>query len=109
MDVFQSDGSQASIDAQTPSVTRARILAVGIYNSEEFADRAEAFSGKSLKRLSSESSASRWVSIALANGKFYSYDRAGNKSHGCSPDWHYSLGTSFEGREISRSRSEALR
>ena len=108
MDVFQSDGSLASINAHIAErYTRRGYNLQGFYTPEEFADRApRLFPGKSFEAgRRTKSAPAAGVSLALANGKFHSYDAtlAEFKSLAAAhPDLaRYSkLGTSFEGREI---------
>ena len=108
MDVFQSDGTLASINAHIDEqYTRRGYKIQGFYTPEEFADRAPSlFPGKSFEAgHRTKAAPGGGVSLALANGKFHSYDqtitefKALAASH---PDLaRYSkLGTSFEGREI---------
>jgi len=108
LDIFTSDGSAASIEAHiTEQYTRHGYKLAGFYSPEGFADAApRLFPGKNFDagRRTKHGPASDF-SIALANGKFHSYDgtitefKALATSH---PDIaRYSkLGSSFEGRDI---------
>jgi carboxypeptidase T len=108
LDIFLSDGSLASINFHiTEQYTRRGYKLEGFYTPEEFADRApRLFPGKSFDAGRRPKPApAGGVSIALANGKFHSYEEtlAEFKSLATAhPDLaRYSrLGSSFEGREI---------
>ncbi len=108
MDIFASDGSPASINAHiAEQYTRRGYKLQGFYTPEEFADRApRLFRGKSFEAgRRAKAAPAGGVSIALANGKFHSYEQtvAEFKSLAAAhPDLaRYSkLGSSFEGREI---------
>ncbi|HSE38110.1 MAG TPA: M14 family metallopeptidase, partial [Blastocatellia bacterium] len=108
MDIFQSDGSPASINAHIAErYTRRGYKVEGFFTPEEFADRApELFPGKSFEAgRRSKAAQVGGVSIALADGAFHNYDEALAEFKSLAtahPDIaRYSkLGTSFEGREI---------
>jgi carboxypeptidase T len=108
MDIFPSDGSLASINAHIAErYTRRGYKLQGFYTPEEFADRApRLFWGKSFEAgRRGKTAPAGGVSIALANGKFHSYEEtlAEFKSLAAAhPELaRYSkLGSSFEGREI---------
>lgn len=108
MDIFQSDGSPASINAHiTDRYTRRGYKLEGFYTPEEFADRAPSlFPGKTFEAgRRSKTTPGGGVSLALADGAFHNYEEtlAEFKSLATAhPDIaRYSkLGTSFEGREI---------
>ncbi|MEK6322179.1 MAG: M14 family metallopeptidase [Acidobacteriota bacterium] len=108
LDIFSSDGSRASIDAHiAEQYTRRGYKLAGFHTPAEFADIAPRFfpgknfdAGRRAKRDSAGD-----VRIALADGKFHSYDEtlAEFKSLAASHPGlaRYSkLGSSFEGREI---------
>lgn len=108
MDIFPSDGSLASINAHIAErYTQRGYKLQGFYTPEEFADRApRLFAGKSFEAGRRRKPApAGGVSIALANGKFHSYEEtlAEFKSLAAAHPQlaRYSkLGSSFEGREI---------
>ncbi len=108
MDIFLSDGSSASISSHIrEQFTRRGYKLQGFYTPEEFADRApELFAGKTFDAgRRQKAKPGGGVSIALANGKFHSYEQTLNEFKALAaahPDLaRYSrLGSSFEGREI---------
>ncbi len=77
LDIFSSDGSRASIDAHmAEQYTRRGYKLAGFYSPEEFADIApRLFPGKNFDagRRAKRGPAGD-LRIALANGKFHSYD-----------------------------------
>lgn len=108
LDIFLSDGSMASINTHiAEQYMRRGYKLEGFYTPEEFADRApRLFPGKNFDAgRRAKPAQPGGVSIALANGKFHSYEetlaefKALATAH---PDLaRYSkLGSSFEGREI---------
>ena len=109
LDIFQSDGSAASVDAHiSERYARRGYKLKGFYTPEEFADRApELFAGKSFEagRRTRKTPRSGEVGLALTDGKFHSYDETITEFKALAtahPELaRYSkLGTSFEGREI---------
>ena len=108
MDIFQSDGSPASIDEHIAErYTRRGYKLRGFYAPEEFADRAPGlFEGKNFEAgRRTRTPRSGEVGLALADGKFHSYDETVTEFKALAtahPELaKYSrLGTSFEGREI---------
>ena len=108
LDVFQSDGSTASINAHiTERYSRRGYKLQGFYTPEEFSGLApQLFPGKTFDAgRRAKSAAPGGVSLALAEGRFHSYDEtlAEFKSLATEhPDFarYTKLGTSFEGREI---------
>jgi murein tripeptide amidase MpaA len=108
LDIFQSDGSDASINTHiTERYARRGYKLEGFYTAEEFADRApQLFPGKSFEAgRRSKSTRSGAVSLALANGNFHSYEQTLNEFKALAtahPDLavYSKLGSSFEGRDI---------
>jgi carboxypeptidase T len=108
LDIFQSDGSDSSINAHIAErYTRRGFKLEGFYSAEEFADLApQLFAGKSFEAgRRSKSTRNGRVSLALANGKFHSYEQTLNEFKALAtahPDLavYSKLGTSFEGRDI---------
>lgn len=108
LDIFQSDGSDASITNHIAErYTRRGFKLEGFYAPEEFADRApQLFPGKSFDAgRRSKSAQNGGVSLALANGKFHSYEQTMSEFRALAtahPDLaaYSKLGTSYEGRDI---------
>ena len=108
LDIFSSDGSPASVDGHIAErYTRRGYKLSGFFTPQEFADAApRLFAGKSFDAgRRAKPGNSGGVSIALANGKFHSYDDtiAEFKSLAAkNPNLarYAKLGTSFEGRDI---------
>jgi murein tripeptide amidase MpaA len=107
LDVFESDGSRASIESHiAEQYTKRGFKLEGFYTGEEFADLApRLFPGKSFEAGRAPKRSPGGVSIQLANGKFHSYEQTLNEFKDLAsahPDLaKYSrLGLSFEGREI---------
>lgn len=108
LDIFSSDGSRASIDAHiAEQYTRRGYKLAGFYTPEDFADIApQLFPGKNFDagRRAKRGPAGD-LRIALANGKFHSYDdtiaefKALAASHPTLARYS-KLGSSFEGREV---------
>lgn len=106
IDMFQSDGSVESINTHIAQrYTRRGYKLTGFYTPQEFAEVAPRLFGKSFDAGRRVKSGSGKVGIALANGKFHSYDqtvaefKALASAH---PDLarYTRLGLSFEGREV---------
>ncbi|MFY9609188.1 MAG: M14 family metallopeptidase [Blastocatellia bacterium] len=107
LDVFQSDGSDESIDSHiSDEYTGRGFKLAGFFRPEEFADAApKFFHGKSFDAGRRTLSTKGAIQATLADGGFHSYDEARTEfkaladSH---PDLaqYVKLGTSFEGREI---------
>ncbi|HKA20763.1 MAG TPA: M14 family zinc carboxypeptidase [Blastocatellia bacterium] len=108
LDIFESDGSDRSITNHIAErYTRRGFKLEGFYSPEEFADRApQLFPGKSFDAgRRSKTARNGEVSLALANGKFHSYDQTISEFKALAtahPDLavYSKLGTSFEGRDI---------
>lgn len=108
LDVFASDGSPASINAHVEELyTRRGYKLTGFYTTEQFADIApRLFPGKSFdagRRMKSDSG--HQVGIALANGKFHSYQQTNDEFKALASTYpnlarYSALGSSFEGRDI---------
>jgi murein tripeptide amidase MpaA len=108
LDIFSSDGSRASIDTHiADQYTRRGYRLTGFYTPEEFADIApQLFPGKNFdagRRTKREPAGT--VRIALAEGKFHSYEETLAEFKALAATYpalaRYSkLGSSFEGREI---------
>ena len=108
LDIFTSDGSQASINSHiSRQYTRRGYKLLGFYTPEEFADRTpQLFPGKTFDAgRRAKQAPPGGVRLALANGAFHSYEqtlaefKALEAAH---PELaRYSkLGSSFEGRDI---------
>lgn len=108
MDTLPSDSTPASIDAFVDErYTRRGFRLSGYYTPEQFADLApRLFPGKNFEAgRRTKRDRSGEVSIALANGKFHSYDQTLSEFKALANSYpglaRYSkLGSSFEGREI---------
>lgn len=108
LDIFSSDGSRASVDNHiADQYTRRGYKLTGFYTPEEFADVApRLFPGKNFeagRRAKREPAGT--VRIALAEGKFHSYEETLAEFKALAASYpglaRYSkLGSSFEGREI---------
>jgi len=108
LDIFSSDGSPASIEAHTREhYTRRGYKLSGFFTPEEFADIApRMFPGKSFeagRRMKPAGSGD--LHIALANGKFHSYDQTVTEFKALAASnpslaRYTKLGSSFEGRDI---------
>ena len=108
LDIFKSDGSDASISSHIAErYTRKGFKLEGFYSTAEFADRApRLFPGKSFDAgRRSASAQTGGMKLALANGKFHSYDQTISEFKALAtahPDLavYSKIGTSFEGRDI---------
>ncbi|PYT04678.1 MAG: hypothetical protein DMF60_14535 [Acidobacteria bacterium] len=100
MDIFSSDGSRASIDTHiADQYTRRGYKLTGFYTPEEFADVAPRFfPGKNFEagRRAKREPGGR-VSIALAEGKFHSYEETLAEFKALAASYP---GLAREGREI---------
>lgn len=108
LDIFPSDGSAASINSHIAErYTRRGYKLKGFYTQEEFAAvTPQFFPGKSFDAGRRAKSAPGGApGIALANGKFHSYEQTLSEFKALAdahPDLarYSTLGSSFEGREI---------
>lgn len=108
LDIFASGGSLGSVNAHiAEQYTRRGFKLAGFYTPEQFADIApRLFAGKSFDagRRAKKGSGGE-VNIALANGKFHSYEKTNDEFKALAVSYpnlaRYSkLGSSFEGRDI---------